>query len=170
MGYVYVITHTNAEGLFKIGITRQPINRIAQLGGDNVTVHCMMLSQDPEETERDLHAHFREQRVPQSEWFRLTKEHLEEVFHRLELEHEQVISHVIKPDLTTGSGNRTSTQFPPIKPKIDSSIPRTASLPPPIPTPTGEPEWDRDYQKWRYTDKDGLERESDSYQEALNNK
>ena len=25
MGYVYVVTHTNAEGLFKIGITPEPI-------------------------------------------------------------------------------------------------------------------------------------------------
>ena len=110
-----------------------------------------------------MHAKFKKQRVPQSEWFNLTEEHLVEVFNRLELEHKQavsymkeLISHIVKPDLTSSSINQIESQ--------------AASPPPPIPTPSGEPVWDRNYQKWRYTDKDGLERESDSYQEALNNK
>ena len=163
MGYVYVAKHINTKELTKIGITRRPENRIDQLGGDDLTVRAMMICLNPEQTEKDLHTKFKEQRVPQSEWFNLTEENLEEVFQRLELEHKQavsymkeLISHIVKPDSKSSSINQ-----------IES---KSASLPPPIPTPSGEPEWDRNYQKWRYTDKDGLARESNSYQEALNNK
>lgn len=163
MGYVYVASHTNSKGLTKIGITRRPSNRIDQLGGDNLTLSAMMVCLNPEQTEKDLHAKFKEQRVPQSEWFNLTEEHLEEVFNRLELEHKQavsymkeLISHIVKPVSKSNSINQLESQ---------AGLP-----PPPIPTPSGEPEWDHNYRKWRYTDKDGLERESDSYQEALNNK
>lgn len=163
MGYVYVAGHINSKGLTKIGITRRPSNRINQLGGDDLTLRAMMVCLNPEQTEKDLHAKFKKQQLPQSEWFNLTEENLEEVFHRLELEHKQavsymkeLISHIVKPDSRSSSVNQIESQ--------------AASPPPPIPTPSGEPEWDRNYQKWRYMDKDGLERESDSYQEALNNK
>ena len=163
MGYVYVAGHINSKGLTKIGITRHPKNRIDQLGGDDLTVRAMMVCLNPEQTETDLHAKFKKQRVPQSEWFNLTEEHLQEVFHRLDLEHKQavsymkeLISHIVKPVSKSNSINQIESQ--------------AASPPPPMPTPAGEPEWDRNYQKWRYTDKDGLARESDSYQEALNNK
>ena len=163
MGYVYVVGHINSKGLTKIGITRRPTNRINQLGGDDLTLRAMMVCLNPEQTEKDLHTKFKEYRLPQSEWFDLTEDHLTEVFHRLELEHKQaisymkeLISHIVKPVSTSTSINQIEGQ--------------SASPPPPIPTPSGEPEWDRNYQKWRYIDKDGLARESDSYQEALNNK
>ena len=163
IGYVYVLTHINSKGLTKIGLTRHPTNRINQLGGDDLTLRAMMVCLNPEQTEKDLHAKFKEQQVPQSEWFDLTEEDLVEVFNKLELEHKkavsymkELISHIVKPDLTSSSINQIESQ--------------AESPPPLIPTPSGEPEWDRNYQKWRYTDKDGLERESDSYQEALNNK
>ena len=78
-GYVYLVTHINAPGLHKIGLTRHPRKRIEQLGGDQLTVVAMIRTSDPERIEKALHRNLKSARVPQSEWFNLSEQQLDAV-------------------------------------------------------------------------------------------
>ena len=83
-GYVYLIRHPNSNGLHKIGRTNKPENRMNQLGGEDLEIIALVLCTDANEVERELHRQYREQRLPQSEWFNLSDEEVEEVQERLE--------------------------------------------------------------------------------------
>lgn len=97
MGWVYVVTHANAKGLFKIGITRNPANRTDQLGGDDLTIIAMLLNWNPERAEKRLHEKYKAVRVPQSEWFNLSKEDVEQITWDLASQHARVMAYVVDP-------------------------------------------------------------------------
>ena len=96
-GYVYVKAHKNAPGLHKIGLTRRPEQREQQLGGDDCQVVARVLVNDPEGLEEALHCVYDEVRVPQSEWFNLSSEQLDDVMQELVEAHEECLQHVVLP-------------------------------------------------------------------------
>lgn len=96
-GYVYVMTHTNAPGLHKIGLTRNPQRREQQLGGEDCRVIARVLVNDPEGLEEALHCVYDDVRIPQSEWFNLSPEQVETVLAELVEAHEECLQHVVLP-------------------------------------------------------------------------
>ena len=73
-GFVYFIRN---QDIYKIGITQNLLRRLEQLNPDEVlnTVRCSNFDQ----LEKDLHKLFKENRIPQTEYFRLTTSQVEEV-------------------------------------------------------------------------------------------
>ena len=73
-GFVYFIRN---KDIFKIGITDNLLRRFNQLKPDEVlnVVRCS----NYETLEKDLHKKFKENRIPQTEYFRLDKNQIEEV-------------------------------------------------------------------------------------------
>ena len=71
-GFVYLIRN---EDIFKIGVTINLIKRMAELKPDEIidVVKCS----NYEKLERSLHKLYKNERIPQTEYFRLTKEQLE---------------------------------------------------------------------------------------------
>ena len=98
IGWVYILTHTNSRGVVKIGLTRDPDQRIQQLGGVKVAIIIRLLSLDPEKTEKHLHKKFDEWRIPQSEWFNLNKEQIEDAVELLKADQQKVLALSIEPD------------------------------------------------------------------------
>ena len=76
-GFVYFIR--NQEQV-KIGITGNLLRRMAQLEPDEIlnVVRC----KNYQELEKDLHSLFKDERTPQTEYFRLSDEHIIKV-HKL---------------------------------------------------------------------------------------
>lgn len=73
-GYVYFMRNGD---LFKIGITLNLLRRISELKPDELldVVRCINYV----ELERQLHSEYRSLRLPQSEYFRLNDEHVQQV-------------------------------------------------------------------------------------------
>ena len=73
-GFVYFIRN---ENIFKIGITDNLLRRFNQLKPDEVlnVVKCS----NYETLEKELHKKFKNNRIPQTEYFRLNKNQIEEV-------------------------------------------------------------------------------------------
>jgi len=73
-GFVYLIRN---DDIYKIGITENLLRRFNQLKPDEVlnVVRCSNF----EKLERDLHKKFKEYRIPQTEYFRLSKNQIEQV-------------------------------------------------------------------------------------------
>ena len=73
-GFVYFIRN---KDLYKIGITQNLLRRLKQLKPDEVlnTVRCRNFKK----LEKKLHNSFKENRIPQTEYFRLTSSQVEEV-------------------------------------------------------------------------------------------
>ena len=73
-GFVYFIR--NAD-IYKIGITDNLMRRMKELEADEIinTIKCI----NYESLEKDLHKEFKEYRIPQTEYFRLTPELVEKV-------------------------------------------------------------------------------------------
>ena len=73
-GFVYFIKN---QDIYKIGITQNLLQRLDQLKPDEVLniVRCNNF----EELEKILHKSFKENRIPQTEYFRLTASQVEEV-------------------------------------------------------------------------------------------
>ena len=82
IGWLYVVTHPNAAGLVKIGITDRPERRMEEL--DNPQVLARVPVRRPARHEKRLHQKFQAKRVPQTEWFALAEEELDELFDHLE--------------------------------------------------------------------------------------
>ncbi len=74
-GFVYFIRN---KDIYKIGITKNLKQRFEQLKPDEVlnTVRCSNF----EDLEKELHKNFKESRIPQTEYFRLTPSQVEEVY------------------------------------------------------------------------------------------
>ena len=74
---------TIGEDIFKIGITENLLNRMSQLEPDEIidVIKCSNFR----ELERDLHRDYKECRIPQTEYFRLTENQLLEVSKKLKL-------------------------------------------------------------------------------------
>ena len=73
-GFVYLIRN---DDIYKIGITDNLLRRFNQLKPDEVlnVVRCS----NYESLEKELHKKFKEYRIPQSEYFRLNKNQIEQV-------------------------------------------------------------------------------------------
>ena len=73
-GFVYLIRN---QDIYKIGITKNLLKRMDQLKADEVlnVVKCS----NYENLEKELHKKFKEYRIPQTEYFRLNKNQLEQV-------------------------------------------------------------------------------------------
>ena len=73
-GFVYFIKN---EDIYKIGITDNLMRRLNQLKPDEVinTVRCT----NYETLEKQLHKKFKKQRIPQTEYFRLTQNLVQQV-------------------------------------------------------------------------------------------
>ena len=73
-GFVYLIRN---DDIFKIGITDNLLRRFNQLKPDEVlnVVRCS----NYENLEKDLHKKFKKNRIPQTEYFRLDKNQIEQV-------------------------------------------------------------------------------------------
>ena len=73
-GFVYLIRN---EDIYKIGITDNLLRRFNQLKPDEVlnVVRCSNF----ESLEKELHKKFKEYRIPQTEYFRLSKNQIEKV-------------------------------------------------------------------------------------------
>jgi hypothetical protein len=148
LGWVYVVTHANAKGLCKIGITRNPANRKDQLGGDDLTVMAMLFNWNPERAETRLHQKYKAVRVPQSEWFNLTADQVEEVIADLQSQHDQVMAYVVSPRAVAW----------PLNPAVATNKWKPE-----------EPKWDSLSRVWRYTNRVGDACTANSRQEAVNN-
>ena len=79
-GFVYLIRN---QDIFKIGITENLLNRMSQLDPDEIidVIKCSNFR----ELERDLHRDYKECRIPQTEYFRLTENQLLEVSKKFKL-------------------------------------------------------------------------------------
>jgi hypothetical protein len=73
-GFVYFIRN---GGLFKIGITENMLRRMGELTPDELlnVVRCSNF----QEVERELHRRFKDVRLPQTEYFRLSDQQVQEV-------------------------------------------------------------------------------------------
>ena len=73
-GFVYLIRN---DDIYKIGITDNLLRRFNQLKPDEVLniVRCSNF----ESLEKELHKKFKEYRIPQTEYFRLSKNQIEQV-------------------------------------------------------------------------------------------
>ncbi|CRY91136.1 meiotically up-regulated gene 113 family protein [Synechococcus sp. WH 8103] len=73
-GFVYFVRN---EDLFKIGITENMLRRLKQLAPDELlnVVRCSNF----QEVERELHRRFKDVRLPQTEYFRLSDQQVQEV-------------------------------------------------------------------------------------------
>jgi len=70
-GYIYVIAN---QDLTKIGITTDLKRRMKELSPDKIYVTAWIPHY--EELERELHAKYRRERIPQTEYFRLSEEQI----------------------------------------------------------------------------------------------
>ena len=78
-GYVYLLQCKQLGG-YKIGITINPTSRFSALKVPQKAKRIGLWSTDERELlEQELHSRYKEERVPQSEWFALTDDQVLEV-------------------------------------------------------------------------------------------
>jgi hypothetical protein len=77
-GWLYLIRNRD---LYKIGITKNFVNRMRQLKPDNVV--AKLYTSDFVKLERELHYRYKKYRIPQTEYFRLKSHHLKEIKQRI---------------------------------------------------------------------------------------
>ncbi|QNI99439.1 bacteriophage-like DNA-binding domain-containing protein [Synechococcus sp. A15-62] len=72
-GFVYFVKNSD---IYKIGITENLLRRMKELNPDEIlnSVRCS----NYQEVERKMHAHFKEKRIPQTEYFRLDPAEVEQ--------------------------------------------------------------------------------------------
>ena len=96
-GYVYVLK-SNILGGYKVGITTAPGSRFTALAvGTKAELIGYWECPYYRELEKQIHKEYTAQRVPQSEWFDLTTEQLEEVICKIASLGE---TEFLKPELT----------------------------------------------------------------------
>ena len=79
-GWLYIIRNRD---LYKIGITKNFINRMRQLKPDNVV--AKFYTADFVKLERELHNRYKKYRIPQTEYFRLENHHVKEIKQRISI-------------------------------------------------------------------------------------
>tara|TARA_Y100001968_G_C19186500_1_gene633040 strand:+ start:214 stop:750 length:537 start_codon:yes stop_codon:yes gene_type:complete len=77
-GWLYLIRN---KDLYKIGITKNFENRMRQLKPDNVVIK--IYTSEFIKLEKELHHRYKKFRIPQTEYFRLEKIHLNEIKKRI---------------------------------------------------------------------------------------
>ena len=122
IGWLYVVTHANAQGLVKIGITDRPEKRMGELG--NLTVLARVPLRHPRRHEHRLHARYHAKRVPQTEWYALDEEELTDLFLRLEQLARPFLDLIVLPsdaaNESESSSQKDHTQELQQKTKVDS--------------------------------------------------
>ena len=100
-GFVYFVRN---GGLFKIGITENMLRRMGELTPDELlnVVRCSNF----QEVERELHRRFKDVRLPQTEYFRLSDQQVQEV-HQLMVK----LADFPQRSLRRRLGGRASCQF-----------------------------------------------------------
>lgn len=98
-GWVYLQTHVNANGLHKIGLTRHPEQRLEQLGGEDCTVICRVLSSNPEALEAQLHGQFADKRLPQTEYFDLSDLEVGDCVATMQDAHAEATRFAVRPGM-----------------------------------------------------------------------
>ena len=86
-GYIYVIAN---QDLTKIGITTDLKRRMKELKPDKIYATAWI--KDYESLERDLHARYSRERIPQTEYFRLSQAQLQDLIEevkRIELDEQK---------------------------------------------------------------------------------
>ena len=82
-GYVYLLENLLLGG-YKIGITTNPTQRFKTLKvGTKAKVLAYWKSPHYREIERHLHSKFKEERIPQAEWFALTDDQVQEIIDKI---------------------------------------------------------------------------------------
>ena len=77
-GWLYIIKNGD---LYKIGITKNFHSRMRQLKPDFVV--AKLYSKDFKQLERDLHKRYKDVRIPQTEYFRLDHQQINEIKKRI---------------------------------------------------------------------------------------
>ena len=77
-GFVYLIRN---KDLYKIGITENLEQRMKQLKPDEIV--ATLETEDYEKLEKELHKKFKSKRIPQTEYFRLSKTQLDDCTRQL---------------------------------------------------------------------------------------
>jgi len=94
-GWLYVVTHPNARGMVKVGVTDRPTARISELGDAEILARVPV--KHPRKHEQRLHRHFVEQRLPQSEWFNLRPDQRDELLGEVRRLGQQFLELVVIP-------------------------------------------------------------------------
>lgn len=82
-GYIYFLK-SNLLGGYKIGITTNPVSRFKALAvGTKATLIGYWSLDAYRELEKALHAEYKAERVPQSEWFDLDSTQIQEVIQKI---------------------------------------------------------------------------------------
>lgn len=123
IGWLYVVTHANAQGLVKIGITDRPEKRMGELG--NPTVLARVPLRHPRRHEQRLHQKYQAKRVPQTEWFALDEEELADLFLHLQQLARPFLDLIVLPPAGSNEPEPSSpepshTQESQQKPGVDS--------------------------------------------------
>jgi len=87
-GWVYLIRN---KDLYKIGITENLEHRMKQLKPDEII--STLEAEDYESLEKELHKRYKKVRIPQTEYFRLTKSQLADCSKRLSGNYKAINSH-----------------------------------------------------------------------------
>lgn len=97
LGWLYVVRHSNAPDLVKIGITDRPVARMQEL--DNPQILARVPVMKPREKEQLLHNRYGPQRMPQTEYFRLDAQQLESVLNACTSWMAEVQKLVVEPNV-----------------------------------------------------------------------
>jgi hypothetical protein len=95
LGWLYVVSHPNAPGQVKIGITERPVTRMQELGKPIILARVPVMK--PRDKEQLLFNRFAPQRVPQTEYFQLDQQQLEFVLNSCTLWMEEVQRLIVEP-------------------------------------------------------------------------
>ena len=165
MGYIYVIKNeVGGLGGFKIGKTIDPARRFKELQlGMKASLVGLWCSEAYSTLEKQLHITYKQFRVPQSEWFALSSNALQQVISKLNRSARQVQLEeqyrpakpvVMTATKTTESVNLSSTYVVPVRstysgpnPVWTDHIGKTRELPAPLP----ETQKRREQQRAAYT-------------------
>jgi hypothetical protein len=81
VGYVYIITHNPFDGAAKIGISKNPQRRLAQLQTGNparLIIYGMFGHINYKSIERSIHAAYADKLIL-GEWFRLSRDQMDKI-------------------------------------------------------------------------------------------
>ena len=94
-GYLYLLRNTVLGG-YKIGITTAPESRFKALAvGEKTELVGYWQTEHYRELERHYHKVYKEERVPQSEWFNLTVESVDDIISQM---YSSAVTQYLEPE------------------------------------------------------------------------
>ncbi len=102
-GYVYLIEARNSDGLYKIGLTRNPDRRIEQLNSSQSPYHLnytkVIQVDDMASVESSLHQQFKSNGSGKNEWFRFSPNEVNQVISEMsKFENSSTNSSTVEPN------------------------------------------------------------------------